>query len=108
MEKSIKYLAKGHVLGTLWGGGKGAYPTEVLQGKTLKEIVKSVKQGLKDGSLDSGMGFESLQGAIMKITKVTEIILEGKTFTNKESEIVFVGDLDKKEKDFLENCVWGA
>jgi hypothetical protein len=56
-----------------------------------------------DGRLDSGMGFESLIGAMLEINEVTTIIIKGKIFKNEKFEHVFIGKLTEKQKDFLFN-----
>lgn len=100
-NKRVIYKAKGFVYGNYWGGGKGAYKSEELEGSSIKEVDTQVKEGIKDGSLDSGMGYESLAGAIMKITKMTTVIIDGKPYVNKEYETKVYGNLTDEEEDFL-------
>jgi hypothetical protein len=102
MNKKIKYQAKGHVLGNMWGGGSGAYPTIKFQTDTKEELLKQANEALNDGSLDSGMGFESLIGAILDITAITTIDFEGKEFTNEEMESEFIGTLTDVQIEHLE------
>ena len=99
-----EFTSRGIVLGNYWGGGTGGYAARVLKGTTKEEIIQQATDGL-DGSLDSGMGYESLIGAVLVITKKTTIEQDGKEFENKESEMVFVGDLTDEQKDFLEYCL---
>lgn len=98
-----KYVAEGLVFGNLWGGGKGSYRSTKLTDTTLEGLLEQATKGL-DGSLDSGMGYESLIGALLDITTVTTAIIDGKEFINKESEIRFIGDLSDKQQDFLIEC----
>ena len=86
-KEKIKYKAKGVVLGNLWGGGKGFYTARTLEAENLSNLKAQIIKGIKTGSLDSGMGYESLIGAVMEITKITEVIIEGKPFINKEAEL---------------------
>lgn len=102
MEKKIKYTATGYVLGNHWGGGKGSYPTITLKADTLEEIISKCNEGLTNGSLDSGMGFESLIGGVMDITTITTIQFEGKEFSNKDNELHFIGKLTNEEIEFLQ------
>jgi len=51
------------------------------------------------------MGYESLIGAALEITKITQIIVNNKLFTNKEYETEFIGDLDAESEDFLIMCL---
>ena len=56
MENKISYHAEGFLLGNLWGGGKGAYPTIKLTSDSIYGIRELAENALSDGSLDSGMG----------------------------------------------------
>lgn len=101
--KTTKCKLTGFVLGHLWGGGEGSYPCTKLSADTKEELIKKATEGL-DGSLDSGMGFESLIGALLVITTTTTIIHDGKPFTNEETEEEFIGDLTDEQRDFLIDC----
>lgn len=101
-KTKIVYKAKGEVMGFLWGGGKGGYPTIPLEGSTEKEILQKAEKGL-DGSLDSGMGFERLTGAILSIRKVTRKTIKGKEFVNDEFlGFKYVGKLSETDNGILE------
>ena len=104
-KSEISYKAKGLVYGHLWGGGEGAYPSKTLTSKTTKGLLKQAHKGL-DGSLDGGMGFESLTGALLNVTKTTKITIKEKEFINEESGIVFVGNLTEEQQDFLEEVYY--
>ena len=95
-----QFYSEGLVYGNFWGGGKGAYPAKNLNAETKKELIKEATEML-DGRLDSGMGFESLNGAVLLVTKVTTTYIDEKEFTNKETEEVFIGNLTKQEVEFL-------
>jgi hypothetical protein len=101
--KTVTYKATGIVLGNFWGGGSGSYPARPLNDTTLEGLMKQANDGL-DGSLDSGMGYESLIGAMLNITTKTEMMFEDKLFTNKETETVFIGELTEAQQDFLMEC----
>ena len=101
MEKKTTFTAKGAVLGRYWGGGEGAYESRPISGNSEEEIIKLAEQGIADGSLDNGMGFERLLGAALTITKTTRIEIDGQPFVNKEYNDVLVGDLDEEQSDFL-------
>ena len=96
----VSYSSKGLVYGNFWGGGAGAYEARRLNAPSEEELLKEANAGL-DGSLDGGMGFESLKGALLAITKITTTIIENKGFINKETEIRFIGNLTEEEQDFL-------
>jgi hypothetical protein len=101
MEKII-YRSTGYVLGNYWGGGKGAYAAKKLSSEISKEdLIEQNRNALNNGSLDSGMGYESLIGAGLYIETLTEIEHNGKTFSNSEFEYVSIGELTNDEEDFL-------
>ena len=101
MEKKTTFTAKGAVLGRYWGGGEGAYESRTISGSSEEEVIKLAEQGIKDGSLDNGMGFERLLGAALTITKTTRIEIDGQPFVNKEYNDILVGELDEEQSDFL-------
>ena len=98
------YIAKGLVLGKVWGGGFGSYTSREVIGKTKAELLAKAKVDLKSGALDSGMGFEFLKGAVLDIEEIETIKYKGKEFKRSEYITEFIGDLSRKEKDFLLEC----
>ena len=105
MEKQIKFTAKGHVLGNYWGGGQGAYPTIKFSGDSKEEILEKANKALKDGSMDSGMGYESLIGAVLEIKQTTRVEIEGQDFFNHEFFQVEVGKMTVDQLQFLQDCL---
>lgn len=101
MNQQTSFEAKGYVLGNLWGGGVGAYPSIKLQGQTEEEIIEWAKEGLASGGLDSGMGFASLRGAVLNVTKITRVEIDGLPFCNKQTEVKLVGDMNEMDQEFL-------
>jgi len=97
----ITYKATGIVLGYLWGGGQGGYPARVITSDNLTNLRQQVKDGIEDGSLDSGMGFQSLTGALMCIETIDTRKIDGKTFVAVDYEDELFGDLTQKQKDLL-------
>lgn len=98
----IKFKSTGIVLGNLWGGGEAMYTAKPLQADTEKELIDKAKTMLNDGSLDAGMGFESLTGARLNIIKISTIVQGGKEFINEETYPIVIGEnLTEEEKDFL-------
>ena len=59
---------------------------------------------MKSGALDSGMGFEFLKGAVLDIEEIETTKYKGKEFKRSEYITEFIGDLSKKEQDFLLEC----
>lgn len=100
--KSLGYIAQGCLLLNLWGGGQGTYPSRKIEGDTLEQVEQEIKQGIEDGSLDSGMGCESIEGAYIQIDHQQSIEIDGDTFHNiKNVETEMYGDLSEEQQDFL-------
>ena len=106
MEKQIKFTAKGYVLGNYWGGGQGAYPTIRFTANTKEELLEQANKALLDGSLDSGMGYESLIGAVLEIKQTTKIEIDGNDFFNYEYSEEFIGKLNDEQAEFLSECLF--
>ena len=104
---STTYIATGAVLGNLWGGGKGMYPSEKIlnttEKQTEKNIIKLAETKLENGTLDSGMGFEGLIGALIEIETIQTIEWNEKQYKSYEYEFFFIGKLTKNEEKELVN-----
>ncbi len=95
------YVAEGRVLGNFWGGGKGSYKARQFVSKTsIDDLIETLNKALKDGSLDSGMGYENLIGACLDITITSSIIIDGKTFHSEEVEELNIGEMTEDEIEF--------
>jgi len=105
MESLKKYKAKGFVHGRYWGGGKGSYKANNVYAETKDALIKKINDGIANGTLDGGMGYETVLGAIMVITTITTITYEGKPYTNEETEVEFFGNLSDDDKNFLDNVL---
>lgn len=97
----LTYKASGYVLGKLWGGGIGGYPAENLTDVDLTGLDLRIKQGIESGSLDSGMGFNGLIGAMMIIDTVDEREIDGKLFTAHTYTEKVYGDLTDEQIDLM-------
>lgn len=97
----IKFKSKGYVYGQNWGGGSSGYPAVPLVADTKEELLKLAQEKIDDGSLDSGMGYKSLDGALLIVTKVTTKMIDGKAFINEETETEIVGGLDNRTVSYL-------
>jgi hypothetical protein len=95
------YKATGAVYGNFWGGVSSSYPSITIEGGTLDEIKHKANKALEDGSIDSGIGYESIKGALLNVVEITTIDVEGHTFTNESESELIVGELTDAEKDFL-------
>lgn len=107
-KQTITYKASGIVLGNYWGGGQGSYAAETLTADTLLELEQQILDGIKDGSLDSGMGYESLIGALMNIETIETRVIDDKTFIATENEHNCYGDLSEEQHDFLLECIYSC
>lgn len=96
------FNSTGFVFGKFWGEGKGSYEAEKLRGfSSEKDLLKEARRQLKSGSLDSGMGYQKLIGAILEIEEKSTTIINDREFTNSEFSYKFIGKLTKREKEFL-------
>ena len=99
-----RYNAKGFVYGKLWGNGYGAYPSRVIMDTNSKgELLKQAAEALKNGNLDSGMGFESLKGAVLEIEEVETVYVGGKEYKRRQHQTEVIGNLSEEELEFLED-----
>jgi hypothetical protein len=101
-----KYNATGIVLGNFWGGGKGTYPSEKLTNyDSIEKLLEVAKKMLKKGSLDSGMGFESLIGAGLIIEEFNTLKYNNELFFNSYDTQTYIGDMSQDELEFLEEQI---
>jgi len=105
MKITKYYKITGFVYGNYWGGGKGAYKSESYEGEDLDKLMKTIKEDLESGTLDSGMGYESLIGAILDIETIEKIKYKDKYYYNSDYSIDYVGDLTEEEEDFLRDIL---
>lgn len=101
-DKKTYYKAQGYVYGLLWGGGEGTYPSREIKSDNIDDLREQIMNGINNGSLDSGMGYQRLIGALMDITTITEIVIDDKVFKNYEYQTEFFGDLSEAQQEFLE------
>ena len=101
MEKIVTYKSTGIVLGNYWGGGQGSYEARSFNSDSLGELIELNQKALDNGSLDSGMGYESLICALLTIQTITTIEFEGKDFINIEYDTQCIGDMTNEQLEFL-------
>jgi hypothetical protein len=107
MEIKVHYNYSGVVLGNYWGGGRGAYASiKETEFDSIEKLLLSAEEHLKDGSLDSGMGYESLIGALLIIETVKSVTIGEDTFINNTEETTLIGDLTEEQQDFLLDCYY--
>ena len=81
------FNSNGIVLGNYWGGGSGSYKaTTFHSGISKEDLINQNEKALENGSLDSGMGYESLIGALIVIQTVSCVEIDGEIYTNKKEE----------------------
>lgn len=95
--KKVSYVAKGQVWGNAWGGGKIGYASKTVKAYSLKELREKILAGIKNGSLDSGMGYESVYGAVMEVKTIATITVNGEEYEHIDYEVNAYGDIDEKE-----------
>ena len=105
MQKTQELYAKGYCYGNYWGGGRGAYSSIVFQAETEEELRTKITKAIDDGSIDSGMGYESMLGAIMAIKTWTTVTIDGEQYTNTKTDIQLFGNLSEEDQEFLINCM---
>ena len=89
MNTTKTFRAEGDVIGYLWGGGVASYPTGLpsfLRSNSLEELRATIQAAIESGSIDR-FGFEALIGAVMLVTTVSAVEVEGKNFMREDSEI---------------------
>lgn len=100
------YSSTGFVYGKLWGGGEGAYPAVELRDYTsFSKLLKDARLRLSDGSLDSGMGYEKLLGALLTIKTEEKVVIGDKTYTHTDYDGVMIGTLDCSQAGLLEEMI---
>ena len=103
-KKMKKYESEGFVLGNCWGGGRASYPARRIMADSLLELLEKANEMLKDGSLDSGMGFESLDCVLLNITEIETKVIDDKVFTHKDFFDEVIGTYREEDIDFLYEC----
>jgi len=103
-NKKQRFEVTGIVLGFLWMGNEGAYPARKINTNTRQEALEKATDMLHNGSLDSGMGFESLIGARLEVKRIETLTIKGKEYETDNSETIFAGDLTPEQQEFLDNC----
>lgn len=102
VEKEFE-IGKGLVYGNYWGGGQSGFASR-YSGKVFKSrpaLVKFLDKELKIGSLDSGMGYESLIGYCVDVIERKKANIGDETFINEDHGLECGGKLTDEEADFL-------
>jgi hypothetical protein len=105
MLNTVKFKGTGFVLGNYWGNRcTSAWATISFEADTKEALLEQAKVALNNGSIDSGMGFESLIGAVLSIKQETSIDIEGDEYVNEKLSLDFIGEMTNEQIEFLENC----
>ena len=99
-----QYTAKGLVWGNLWGGGTGGYRSKTVEGLSWKELKEKATDMLKDGSLDGGMGYESLYGAILNVKIEDKQMIDDREYIHTTWKTLTIGKVTSKERECLSQC----
>jgi len=97
-----EYRATGICVGNCWGGGKVGFGAKPITAATREELDAKVEAGIQDGSIDGGMGFESVTGAVLKITELHEKTDEdGNVWNRGEESFEVFGDVEGFDEEEL-------
>lgn len=101
MADKQRYTATGIVWGNCWGGGKCGYAAHKIIGETLEAVEVEAKKRLENGSLDGGMGFESLYAATLNVKVETIKHIDGKDYIHTSYDKLFLGDTTENEEEYF-------
>jgi hypothetical protein len=105
MADKVRVTTSGFVFGNCWGGGTCGYKAKTIEGSSLKEVKASAKVMLESGSLDGGMGYESLYGAYLLAKIETIKVIDEKEFIHTEYVPFKIGKVSKKEREAAEEVL---
>ena len=97
------YDISGYVYGRTWEFTKGFYLSRKYHGRDLDMLKTIIEQDFKDGSLDSGYGFESLIGAVLYVTSIDTRIIDDKEFHNTQVSSYTIGELPDNYEEIIEH-----
>jgi hypothetical protein len=69
------------------------------RGGTLKEVKAEAQRMLENGSLDSGMGYESLNGAVLEAKIETIKMIDGEEYINTKYLVFTVGKTTEFQRE---------
>jgi len=82
-DENITYSAKGFVFGMAWEMQYCTYNSKEYAANTIEQLHDRIKEDVISGSIDSGMGFYKVLGAVMDVTTTRTIIVNERTYTNE-------------------------
>ena len=110
LQETHKFKATGYVVGYLWGGGTGIYKAKEIEAESKEQLLTKANEMLDNNTLDDGMGFESLKGAMLFIDDITSIVYNDKTFTHTDDQLEpeIIGKVSSIDEDFIWNRIADA
>jgi len=72
-----EYYTEGKVIGYDWYNNLVTYPAAQIYAGTYPELVQKISERYKDGSLDSGFGFQKLTGYELEIFVTSTVMVDG-------------------------------
>lgn len=98
------YKAQGTVIGYLWDGSLGSYPSKSFSADNLDDLKAQIELAIEFNKATGTGDFQSQIGAAMVIDTIREIEIDGRVFVNVSSEPYSFGDLTEDQSAF----VWDA
>jgi len=89
----------GIVYGNCWDGRQCGFKAREIKGGTLKEVKATANRMFENGSLDSGMGFESLTGAVLEAKILTIKIINGEEYVNTKYQTITIGKVTEFQRE---------
>ena len=104
LNKKVKFIAKGIVLGHLWMGSLGTTGSISIEGDSIEDITEKATELLEKNKLTGTGDFESEVGAMLGVDIITTITVEGKEFKNTEYEEITLGVMTDEEFEALQDA----
>lgn len=92
---TTKYYTDGYVIGDDWYDQKGSYPAVIIKADTYDELLRIVDEKFKEGSLDSGFGFQRLTGYELNVYAISTVNIDGVEFSRTDLSTTLRKGLDE-------------
>ena len=103
---SLSYKASGTCFGYPWGSyNLVGYQTKEYREDSFENLLLKIKEGMENGKIDGGFGFEKVVGAIITIEKIYDfninrngirsVLSSSEQFT---TEVLIMGEVKNPEK----------
>lgn len=94
----VRYYTEGYVIGDDWYDQKGSYDAVRIEADTYDELVEKVNKKFKEGSLDSGFGFQRLTGYELHVYAVSTVTLDGIEFSRTDLAYILSKGIEELEQ----------